>query len=82
MRHVDACLPCSKLVADDVTCFEPEAGAYLVKGLNFHKFYFNGGGSASIQLVGDVNDYCCYYCRLIKINSEHDPPSSSGAYAW
>ena len=43
MRHVDACFFCSKLVADDISCFEPEAGAYLVKGLNFHKFYFNNG---------------------------------------
>ena len=37
------CLPCSKLVADDVSCFEPEAGAYLVEGLDFHKFYFSNG---------------------------------------
>ena len=40
----DICCPCSKLVADDVSCFEPEAGAYLVEGLSFHKFYFNNTG--------------------------------------
>jgi len=35
--------PCSKHVADDMTCFEPEAGGYRVEGILFHKFYFNNG---------------------------------------
>jgi ketosteroid isomerase-like protein len=28
------------LVADDLTCFEPEARSQLVSGLPFHEFYF------------------------------------------
>jgi calcium/calmodulin-dependent protein kinase (CaM kinase) II len=28
------------LVADDITCFEPEARGHLVTGLPFHEFYF------------------------------------------
>jgi len=28
------------LVADDLTCFEPEARGQLVEGLAFHEFYF------------------------------------------
>ncbi len=32
------------LVADDVTCFEPEACGHLVHGLPFHEFYFKLGG--------------------------------------
>ena len=27
-------------VADDITCFEPEARGHLVAGLPFHEFYF------------------------------------------
>jgi calcium/calmodulin-dependent protein kinase (CaM kinase) II len=30
-----------ELVADDITCFEPEAKGQLVEGLPFHKFYFD-----------------------------------------
>ena len=29
-----------RLVADDLTCFEPEARGQLVEGLAFHEFYF------------------------------------------
>jgi calcium/calmodulin-dependent protein kinase (CaM kinase) II len=29
-----------RLVADDLTCFEPEARGQLVEGLPFHEFYF------------------------------------------
>lgn len=29
-----------ELVADDLTCFEPEARGQLVEGLGFHEFYF------------------------------------------
>ena len=28
------------LVAEDITCFEPEARGHLVAGLPFHEFYF------------------------------------------
>jgi ketosteroid isomerase-like protein len=29
-----------QLVAEDITCFEPEARGHLVEGLPFHEFYF------------------------------------------
>lgn len=32
------------LVAEDITCFEPEAEGHLVQGLAFHEFYFKLGG--------------------------------------
>ncbi len=32
---------CSKLCTEDMTCFEPEACAQLVTGMEFHKFYFD-----------------------------------------
>jgi ketosteroid isomerase-like protein len=38
-----------ELVADDITCFEPEARGHLVAGLPFHEFYFKlpaAGGDA------------------------------------
>ena len=31
----------SCLVADDLTCFEPEACGHLVEGVGFHKYYFD-----------------------------------------
>ena len=35
------------LVAEDITCFEPESEGHLVQGLAFHEFYFKlGGGKA------------------------------------
>ena len=36
-----------ELVADDITCFEPEAQGQLVAGLPFHKFYFDLAGETS-----------------------------------
>ncbi|KAJ3284924.1 hypothetical protein HDU79_007743 [Rhizoclosmatium sp. JEL0117] len=30
----------ASLVSPELTCFEAEAGCHLVKGLDFHKFYF------------------------------------------
>jgi len=33
------------LCAEDMTCFEPEAKGHLVKGLAFHKFYFDNGNA-------------------------------------
>lgn len=31
----------SCLVSDDLTCFEPEGCGHLVKGIGFHKYYFD-----------------------------------------
>ena len=33
-----------ELVANDISCFEPEARGHLVEGLPFHEFYFKLGG--------------------------------------
>lgn len=35
------------LVADDLTCFEPEARGHLVEGLPFHEYYFKLPASPS-----------------------------------
>jgi calcium/calmodulin-dependent protein kinase (CaM kinase) II len=32
------------VVAEDITCFEPETEGHLVQGLAFHEFYFKLGG--------------------------------------
>jgi ketosteroid isomerase-like protein len=32
------------VVAEDITCFEPESEGHLVQGLAFHEFYFKLGG--------------------------------------
>ena len=31
----------SELCAEDFTCFEPESSGMLIKGLDFHKYYFD-----------------------------------------
>ena len=36
-----------ELVADDITCFEPEAKGHLVEGLPFHEFYFKLAAGSS-----------------------------------
>jgi ketosteroid isomerase-like protein len=36
-----------ELVAEDLTCFEPEARGQLVAGLPFHEFYFKLPGDGS-----------------------------------
>jgi ketosteroid isomerase-like protein len=33
-----------ELCSTDLTCFEPETIGQLVEGLDFHAFYFRGGG--------------------------------------
>ncbi|MFN9367902.1 MAG: DUF4440 domain-containing protein [Planctomycetia bacterium] len=35
-----------ELVAEDITCFEPEARGHLVAGQPFHEFYFKLAGAA------------------------------------
>lgn len=62
----------AKLCADDLTCFEPEAGGHLVEGMPFHKFYFDLPASESprqstmtsphVRIIGDVGLVC--YVRL------------------
>lgn len=40
-----------ELVAEDITCFEPEARGHLVAGLPFHEFYFKLAGAAGKSTV-------------------------------
>ena len=39
---------CSKLCADDLTAFEPEACSQMVTGMDFHKFYFDNSELACL----------------------------------
>lgn len=66
----------SKLCTEDMTCFEPEACAQLVTGMEFHKFYFDylpASTSAvqqsmitpKVQMLGDSAAYCAFI-RLIQ----------------
>ncbi|KAJ3208654.1 Calcium/calmodulin-dependent protein kinase type II subunit delta [Entophlyctis luteolus] len=43
------------LVSEDLTCFEAEAGSHLVKGLDFHKFYFPSEPKPSNKVTTLVN---------------------------
>lgn len=39
----------ASLVAEDLTCYEPQANGQLVEGLPFHKFYFDHPSGDAIQ---------------------------------
>ncbi|XP_065887189.1 calcium/calmodulin-dependent protein kinase type II subunit alpha-like [Dysidea avara] len=68
-----------KYVADDITCFEPEAGGYRVEGLPFHKFYFNNDSSKNpvnvtflnpkVRMLGDDAAVITYYRIVQSLNS-------------
>jgi len=65
-----------------LTCFEPEARGHLVRGLDFHRFYFNLGAaegprnttmaSPKVRLVGDVA--IVTYIRLVQYLDESGGP--------
>lgn len=40
-----------KLVSSELTCFEPETKGHLVKGLDFHKFYFENSKPAIVVII-------------------------------
>ncbi len=70
------------LCDDTLTCFEPEARGHLVKGLDFHKFYFDLGvsdgprtttmSSPKVRLMGDVA--VVTYIRLVQYLDENSSP--------
>ncbi|XP_064389784.1 calcium/calmodulin-dependent protein kinase type II-like [Halichondria panicea] len=71
----------SKLCTEDMTCFEPEACAQLVTGMEFHKFYFDhlpASPSAiqqsmitpKVQMLGDSGAYCAYIRLIQTVNKE------------
>jgi calcium/calmodulin-dependent protein kinase (CaM kinase) II len=75
----------AELCADDISCFEPEAVGHLVEGMEFHRYYFNLGGSDSprnttlvapkVRLMGDVA--VVTYVRLTQRLNEADAPTTS-----
>jgi len=68
-----------------LTAFEPEARGHLVKGLDFHRFYFDLGvaegprnttmASAKVRVMGDVA--VVTYVRLVQYLEETGGPVTS-----
>ncbi len=75
----------AELVDPSITCYEPEARGHLVKGLEFHRFYFDLGAaegprnttmsSAKVRVMGDVA--VVTYIRLVQLLDEHGAPTTS-----
>jgi len=57
----------SLLCSDDMTCFEPEANECLVKGKEFHKFYFNLPNNTNSKVETNVT-MCDVHVRRIGTN--------------
>ncbi len=74
-----------QLCDSTLTCFEPEARGHLVKGLDFHKFYFDLGAavgpknttmaSPKVRLMGDVAIVA--YVRLVQSLDDAGGPQTS-----
>jgi calcium/calmodulin-dependent protein kinase (CaM kinase) II len=68
-----------------ITCFEPEGRGHLVKGLDFHRFYFSLGvgdgprtttmASPKVRLMGEVA--VVTYIRLVQHLDESSAPATS-----
>jgi ketosteroid isomerase-like protein len=81
-----------ELVADDITCFEPEAKGQLVEGLPFHKFYFDLAGDRSkaappvtttlaspvVKMLGNDVGIVAYVRLVQKLDASGNPVVSSG----
>lgn len=81
-----------ELVADDITCFEPEAQGQLVAGLPFHKFYFDLAArkpaaavaatttlaSPVVRMLSDDVAVVCYVRLVQKLDATGSPVVSSG----
>ena len=81
-----------ELVADDITCFEPEAKGQLVEGLGFHKFYFDLAASASrganpatttlaspvVKMFGNDVAVVCYVRLVQKLDAAGSPVVAVG----
>jgi calcium/calmodulin-dependent protein kinase (CaM kinase) II len=81
-----------ELVADDITCFEPEARGQLVEGMPFHKFYFDLAAgkpqgpshvtttlaSPVVKMLGDDVAVVCYVRLVQKLDASGSPVVSSG----
>jgi len=72
----------STLCDPSLTAFEPEARGHLVEGMEFHRFYFELGGSGGprnntissphVRLMGDVA--VVSYVRLVQRLDENGRP--------
>lgn len=75
----------AELCDDSLTCFEPEAHGHLVRGLDFHKFYFDLGAaegprtttmsSPKVRVMGDAA--VVTYVRLVQFLNEQGAPQTS-----
>ena len=75
------------LVAEDITCFEPEACGHLVHGLAFHEFYFKLGGgkpqapkhltttivAPKVRLLSDTAALVAYVRLVQKLDADGKP---------
>lgn len=87
-----------RLVADDITCFEPEANGQLVEGLPFHEFYFKLGeggprqpkhltttmASPKVRLLSEGAALIAYVRLVQKLDAEGRPitVSSEETRVW
>jgi len=76
-----------ELVAEDITCFEPEARGHLVEGLPFHEFYFRLSGGSSrpaapvtttlatpvVKMLGDDVALVAYVRLVQKLDAAGSP---------
>ena len=77
----------AELSDPSLTAFEPEAAGQLVRGLDFHRFYFDLGGirgphrttmcSPHVRVLGDVAVVC--YGRLIQRLGENGAARTVGS---
>ena len=81
-----------ELVADDITCFEPEAQGQLVAGLPCHKFYFDLAGETSkgtshvtttlaspvVKMLGNDVAVVCYVRLVQKLDAAGSPVVACG----
>jgi len=76
----------AELCDPTLTCFEPEARGQLVRGMDFHRFYFDNLSfrsssnititSEDVRLLGDDVAVVCYV-RLIQTLSDEGSPETA-----